>query len=510
MNKADKPLWELNCVTKEFPGIRAVDNLSIKIFEGEIHGLVGGNGSGKSTLIKCLSGVYQPDHGEFFLNGVKVTVNNSLVAKSLGVATIYQEFSLVPTLSVAENVFLGRLPRKAGNRLVDWRVMRERTEEVLGLLEVKIDPNIAVRHLSVAEQQLVEIAKALSTSAKLLIMDEPTAALGMSEIQRLHEIVKRMAEKGYAIIYISHRLDEIIETVDCVTIMKDGRVVGSCGRDEMNISYIVNAMVGEEVEEHYPKEHNSSEETMLEVKGLYSEKGANGADFYVKKGEVFGLGGMMGSGRTETVRALFGADRIVKGQILLYGHNVIPRSPKDAIRSGMAFVTENRKTDGLFFNMEAPGNITIAGLKFLLKRIFLDLKKEKEISISFIEKMRVHKTAMIKSVKLLSGGNQQKVIIARWLFTQADLFILDEPTQGIDVAAKVEVYKLINELTSKGKSVILISSDIPELLAISDRIGIVRKGRIEKMTAANDLTQADIIQSSIRNNLMAENKVEAH
>ncbi len=488
------PVWELLNITKEFPGVRAIDGLSLAVYEGEVHALVGGNGSGKSTLIKCLSGVHQPDAGEIRLRGKTVVIHSPMVARSLGVATIFQEFSLVPTLTVAENIFLGRLPLKPGTGVVDWAEMRTKALEVLNRLEVAVDPDAVVKDLSVAEQQLIEIAKAISADARLLIMDEPTAALGMTETRRLHKLVRRMAEDGCAIIYISHRIAEVVEIADRVTIMKDGRVVGSADKAGLDVNYIVRTMVGNDVREHYPKVCNRTDRPLLRVENIRTARGVNGVSFEVNRGEVFGLGGMTGSGRTEIARALFGVDRLLEGRILINDVPVKLGSPGDAIRAGIAYVPENRRSDGLFFNLDSAGNITIARLSALIRWGLLSLTVETEVSRSLIDTLRLHASALVRSVRLLSGGNQQKLIIARWLFSQAELLVLDEPTQGIDVAAKVEVYRLIGDLTAQGKAVILISSDFPELLAISDRVGIVRSGRITRIAEASELDEMAIVQ----------------
>lgn len=495
MEKRAVPLWELKSISKYFPGIKALDEMSISIMPGVIHGLMGQNGCGKSTLIKCLAGVHEPDEGEIYHKGTKVRIKNPIISREFGVATIYQEFSLVPTLTVAENIFLGRLPKKGKVKLVDWSEMEKRAVEVLAKLEIEIDPQTKIRDLSVAQQQLVEIAKAISADARLLIMDEPTAALCMQEIEQLHKFIKKLAASGIAIIYISHRLDEVVELVDYITVMKDGSEVCQFDQDHIQIKTIVDAMVGENVESHYPKTYSASDEVFMEVDGISTDNGVNNASFTIRKGEVFGLGGMMGSGRTEIARALFGLDKLTEGCIRINGAKVKLRSPKDAIANGIAFVTENRKSDGLFMNFEAPRNITIANLKRILRSRFLSLKEEKDSGLYYIDKFKVHMTAMDKSVKFLSGGNQQKVVIARWLFSQADLFILDEPTQGIDVSAKAEIYKLINELTELGKSVLLISSDFEELLPMSDRIGIVKFGEIVTIADAKDLDSVAIMEA---------------
>lgn len=494
-----QPLWELRSISKYFPGIQALDKISLQIMPGVIHGLMGQNGCGKSTLIKCLAGVHEPDHGDIVYKGNKVRIKSPVISREYGIATIYQEFSLVPTLTVIENIFLGRLPKNERFKYVDWKNMEEKTIEILKQLEIDIDPKAIIKDLSVAQQQLVEIAKALSGDAKLLIMDEPTAALGLQEIEQLHQFIKKLASKGIAIVYISHRLDEVVELVDFITVMKDGQTVIELEKENIKIENIVNAMIGESVENHYPKSYCATDEVLLSVENLTTVGGVDHVSFTINKGEVFGLAGMMGSGRTEIARALFGLDKVIEGKVRINGKIVLLKSPQDAIKNGIAFVTENRKSDGLFMNFEAPKNITIANLKRVINRHFLSLEAEKTSSLYYIDKFKVHKTSMKKSVKFLSGGNQQKVVIARWLFSEADLFILDEPTQGIDVSAKAEIYKLINELTTMGKSVLLISSDFDELLPMSNRIGIVRFGKVISIVNAEEVDSVTIMKTPMSN-----------
>lgn len=493
MNHRQPPLWELRGISKAFPGVQALDNVSLTIMTGQVHALVGENGSGKSTLAKCLAGAHQPESGQMVLNGRPVVFNHPIEARAHGVATIYQEFSLVPTLTVAENIFLGRPLYKAGSGLIDWDSMRRQTVETLGQLEIQIDPDASVRNLSVAEQQLVEIAKAISLESSLLIMDEPTAALGMAETKRLLELVRRLAAQGKAILYISHRLDEVFEVADIVTVLKDGRLVATRPVSQFEMNDVVRMMIGMDIEQHYPKISNVQPVPCLEVENLSTENGVNSVDFTINVGEVLGLGGMVGSGRTEIARALFGLDRRTGGTVRLYGRSVNFSSPPEAIATGVGLVPENRKADGLFFNFEGPQNITISRLAELITGLFLNLGRERRYGRDYVEKLNITPTALERSVQFLSGGNQQKIVIARWLFSQAKLLILDEPTQGVDIGAKFEVYKVINELTAQGISILLISSDYPELLAMSDRVAVVRDGRILHIADAHQLSEYQLM-----------------
>ncbi len=497
-------LWELRHVTKEFAAVRALNDVSIRFRTGEIHALLGENGSGKSTMIKCIAGVHQPETGEILYRGSRVEVSSPIVARKLGVATIFQEFSLVPTLSVCENIFLGRLPRKgaSGRGAVDWDRMRREASDILAKLGIQIDPMAIVGMLSVAQQQLVEITKAISIDATLLIMDEPTAALGQSEIVQLHALTRRLRDDGCAIIYISHRLDEVVELVDRVTVLKDGRIVGGCRGDDLNTTEIVRLMVGSDISEHYPKEHNVRDEVVYRVSGMVTETGVRDVSLHIRRGEVLGLAGLIGAGRTEIARAIFGADALRGGRVEIHGRPVRVRRPQDAIRNGIAFLSENRKSDGLFMNFYSGPNITIVNLKKILRHRFLNLKKERAVGEEYIRKLQISAAALDKSVQFLSGGNQQKVVIARWLHSGAELIILDEPTQGIDIKAKVEVYNLINELTRDGKAVLLISSDLEELFAMSDRVAVVKGGHVLSILDTGEITKNQLMEIILGNQIV--------
>lgn len=487
-------LWELEGITKVFPGVRANDGISIKLRAGEIHALLGENGCGKSTLIKILSGVHQPDGGTIRRRGEVVHLTSPIQARGQGVATVFQEFSLVPTLTVAENIFLGRYPRRGP--LVDRRRMTREAEEVLGSLDIAIAPDRIVGTLSVAEQQLVEIVKAISIEATLLILDEPSTALGEQEIVALHNLLRRMKERGVSILYISHRLDEVVSLVDTATILKDGKVVSCSEGTTLDVNEIVSKMVGEDIDEHYPKQNNTTEEILFSAHNLATNNGVQNVSFDVKRGEVYGLGGVIGSGRTEIARAIFGIDPLTRGNISIDGRAIRIRNPRDAIRSGLALVPENRKSDGLFFNFTGGPNITTAALDKIRGQFLLKKRSETQVTRDYIEQLEISPAAATKFVNLLSGGNQQKVVIARWLFAGSRVLILDEPTQGIDIGAKIAVYNLINALTARGCAVILISSDHNELIAMSDRIGIIRHGALIETRPADDVTHAHLVQAS--------------
>ncbi len=496
MDAPKSALWMARGIFKSFPGVQALDNVTLEVFAGEVHALVGENGSGKSTLVKCIAGVHSRDQGELLYRGTPAVFHNPTEARSHGISTIYQEFSLVPTLSVAENIFLGNYRTKKRTGVIDWPVMREKTRRVLDELSLTLDPDAIVGTLSTAEQQLVEIAKAISIDSSLLIMDEPTAALGLTETQHLMDLIRRLTAQGKAILYISHRLDEVFEIADRVTVLKDGRRVITAPISELNVDQVVRMMVGYDVGQHYPKERNVQDRPRLEVEHLSTDNGVHDVSFTINVGEVFGLGGMLGSGRTEIVRAIYGLDRVAQGHIRLDGKEVRYHSPAEAIEGGIGLIPENRKRDGSFLNFDGPKNITISRLQALLRGPWLSLAEERKVGETYVTKMNISPMALQRSVQYLSGGNQQKVIIARWLFSETRLLIMDEPTQGIDIGAKHEIYNVLNELTAKGISVLLISSDFPELLAMSDRVAVIRDGRILQITEGHRMSEYELISAA--------------
>lgn len=471
------PLWELRDIVKQYPGVVANDRVSLKLMPGKIHGLLGENGCGKSTLIKILSGVEQPTAGEIFKDGQPIQLHSPVDARNAGIATVFQEFSLVPDLSVAENIFLGRAPT---NRLglMDWaRIHAEslRTLAQLGL-QGEIDPQATVRSLSVAQQQLVEIAKAVSTNAKTLILDEPTAALSLPEIARLHDLLRRLKAQDHAILYVSHRLDEVVSLIDVATVLKDGRRVRAPGEVEIAIEPIVAAMIGQDLAEHFPQGAHASETVLLDVQGIASDGFVKEASFQLHAGEILGIAGVMGSGRTSLLRTLFGLEAVSAGSIQLRNEVYNPNSPADAIDRGIAFIPENRKSDSLFFNLGGAENATMPSLARITRWGLLDFSAERAAFTTLMRDLAIHKRASLVKVGELSGGNQQKIVLARWIFGEAEVFLLDEPTQGIDVGAKASIYQLLRDMTRQGKAVVLVSSDLEELLAMSDRIAILRNG----------------------------------
>lgn len=494
MSRTGAVVWELRGITKSFGPVLANDNVSIALRRGEIHGLVGQNGSGKSTLVKTLCGAHPADSGTILHDGRPVHIASPLAARALGIATVFQEFSLVPNMTVAENIFLGRWPGRSLR--LDWRTMRRETERVLSELQIEVSPDDLVGDLSVARRQTVEIAKAFAQNASMLVLDEPTAALAARETEHLFTLLRRMRDQQAAILYISHRLDEVVRLVDVLTIMRNGRVVSTADETAIDVSFIVGRMVGQAIEEYYPKERNATATPLLEVSRLSTAEGVSDVSFTLHRGEVLGFGGMMGAGRSRIARALFGIDRPTAGEIRIAGRTVAFSSPAEAVAAGLAFLPEDRKTDGLFFNFDGCENITVANLRSLIRGIQLDLAREREVGHAVIRQMDITPSAGEKFVDELSGGNQQKIILGRWLYAGAEIFMLDEPTQGLDIAAKTAVFRLINELTRAGKGVILISSHDDELLAMSDTVAIVRRGRLVRIADARSITKADLLQTA--------------
>ena len=480
--------WELHGVWKQFPGVVALRDVSMKLDPGQVHALVGQNGGGKSTLVKILSGVFGPDRGEIWHGGRPVELASPSAAHHDGVATIFQEFSLVGSLSVAENIDLGTRSEARAKR-VTWSAMRERARQALRELEVDVDVNRPVGDLSVAEQQLVEIAKALSADPTLLILDEPTTALSLDEAARLRKLVKRLAASGRCVLYISHRLEELLDFADVVTVLRDGVAVATVDGADLSLDDVILAMLGPDGRHQYTKTSRAAVGHVLEVQNLYANNGTRDVSLTLSQGEVLGLAGVTGSGRTEIVRALVSADKVTGGEIILRGARVRPKSPRRAVKLGIGLLPENRKTDGLFFNFIGPPNITAARLKYLLRGFWLSLTRERAAGERLSKQMRMTPNAMRQRPSSLSGGNQQKLVLGRWLFAKCDILCLDEPTQGIDVGAKAEIYGLIDELTAGGVAVILISSEHSELLAVADRIAIVRDHTITTTRSASELDE---------------------
>jgi ABC-type sugar transport system ATPase subunit len=480
----------LRGVSKEFPGVKAVDRVDLEILPGEVHALAGENGAGKSTLMKILSQVERPTEGELQISGEKVPFHGPGYAQSLGVAMVYQEFALAPHLSVAENLFLGREPARAG--FINRRSEKEKAGELLGRVGLEIDSNRLVSGLTVAEQQRLEIAKALAIEAKVLILDEPTATLAEREIEGLFEVIREMASRGIAILYISHRLDEIFRIADRVTVMRDGKVVETKPTSELTEDELVNLMVGREVGNLYPKPEAEIGEVLLRVEGISREGVLKDCSFEVRSGEILGFAGLVGAGRTELARAVFGADPVDSGRVELEGREIQVKSPQAAIAAGIGYLTEDRKGAGLALQLGIDHNITLANVPVAMAG-FLDLGAEQRVARDRSEQLDIQAPTIKRKVQVLSGGNQQKVVVAKWLETHARALFFDEPSRGIDVGAKAEMFGLIGDLAKEGRGIVLISSYLPELLNMCDRILVMRDGRVAGVLEREEFSEERIV-----------------
>ncbi|HWQ78674.1 MAG TPA: sugar ABC transporter ATP-binding protein [Anaerovoracaceae bacterium] len=481
-------------ITKRFNGVPALMNVDFSLSSGEVHVLVGENGAGKSTLMNILTGSVHADEGEIWLEGKKVVIRTPADARVLGIEIVHQELMLAPHLSVAENIYLGKEPTGALGK-IDWKRLNSDAAQLLKELHIQLDVHAPVRTLTVAQRQLVEIAKVLSQTPKLLILDEPTSALTESETDLLLQRVTLLKERKIGIVYISHKMDEITRIADRVTVFRDGRYIGTLSREEIEVQKIIEMMVGRKDVINYHREHGLNNEPVLEVRRL-SNHAVRDISFTLHRGEILGIAGLMGSGRSETARAIFGIDKVERGEIFLDGKQVHINHPHKAIRYGMGFAPEDRKEQALFLRMALWPNISISRI-FRNKSGFRDIRREKRLAEEYVQKLNIRTTDIYQTVRRLSGGNQQKAVIARWLATDPKILILDEPTRGIDVGAKSEIYELLSDLTEKGVSVIVISSELHELLAIADRILVMCEGRITGELQHNEFSQEKIMSYAI-------------
>lgn len=486
-------ILEIKNVTKEFPGVLALDNVSFNIRRGEVHVLIGENGAGKSTLMKILSGVYQANGGKVLLNGNEIDFSNPKEAQLAGISIIYQEFSLIPYLNAVENIFLGREYKKNG--VLDKKGMREEAKELLEVLDVEIDLKKSVNQLSVAEQQFIEIAKAVSINDNVLILDEPTATLTNQETKILFKLINNLKEKGVTMIFISHHLEETFEIGDRLTCLRDGQWVGTEDISDLDEKKIIKMMVGRDIGDTFPKRAESvKKDIMLEVKNLKRNENEDFVNFKLKKGEILGVAGLVGSGRTEMARALIGADKVLSKELFIKGEKIVINSPAEALENGIGLIPENRKSQGLILGLSVKDNISINSLNKILKsNLFINKKEEKKRSQKLVEDLNIKTPSLKQAVKNLSGGNQQKVVLAKWLGVESNVLIFDEPTRGIDVGAKLEIYKLMNELVEMGISIIMISSELPEVLAMSNRIMVMHNNKIKAVLENNE----DVDQETI-------------
>lgn len=487
---------QMSHITKRFPGVLALSNVDFALRKGEVHALLGENGAGKSTLMKILSGVYQPDEGDIIFEGQSVSFANPLSAQSAGITIIHQEFNLFPELTVEENIFICREFCKNNRWRLDEKQQRQAAIDILQKLNLNISPETLVADLTVAQQQMVEIAKAISVNAKILIMDEPTAALTETEIDSLFQVTRLLKEQGTGIVYISHRLEELALIADRATVMRDGQFIATVDYDAVKISDLIAMMVGRDLGNIYPRRGPLAQrKPVLEVSGLTRNGVLNNIDFTLYQGEILGFAGLMGAGRTELARAIFGADPIDGGTLKLNGKVTVIKDIPDAIQQGISYLTEDRKKEGLALGLSVERNIMLGNYPEYSDRYGnVDSKRCQKTSEEQVKALRIKTPHLEQAALNLSGGNQQKIIIARWVCKDTDILIFDEPTRGIDVGAKLEIYELMNRLVAKGKSIIMISSELPEVLGMCDRILVMRNGRITGELASDDATQEKIMQ----------------
>ncbi len=471
-------LLQMKNIVKKFPGVIALDGVKLNVGYGEIHSLIGENGAGKSTLSKCIAGIYTPTSGEIIFNGNKIEKYNTAQALGMGISMIHQELSPVLHRPIMENLWLGREPKtKMG--LVDHKKMYELSKDVLNEIDLEEDPRTKMVDLTVAKMQMVEIAKAISYDSKLIIMDEPTSALTSKEIKQLFRIMRKLKEKGKSIIYISHKLDEIFEISDRVTIYRDGQYIHSGDIDKIDVKNMINMMVGRDVNEMFPKVDCPIGEVKLEVKGLTHSTLFRNVSFSVRRGEIFGIAGLVGAGRTEVLETIFGIRNKIEGEIFIDGKIVEITKPKDAIKHGIAFLTEDRRLTGIFPVLSVRLNMIIANMsKYINKFGIIKHSLIQDDCNSFVDKIQIKTPGLQQRIENLSGGNQQKVLVARWLLTEPDILFLDEPTRGIDVGSKAEIHKLVTKLAGEGKTIVLVSSELPEVMGMSDRIMVMHEGRV--------------------------------
>lgn len=489
-------ILNMSDITKRFPGVLALDHVSLRVKKGEVHALLGENGAGKSTLMKILAGAYVKDEGEIEVFSRKSELGNPKAAENLGISIIYQELNLIPTLTVAENIFMGRYKMR-GSIQVNWKQVYAAAEELLKELDVDVRATDYIRDLGIAQQQMVEVAKALSMNAKIIIMDEPSAPLTERETRNLFRIVKQLKESGVSIIYISHRLEEVLEICDRATIMRDGTTIKEVEIADVTMDEIIRLMVGRELKDKYPRIEKQIGKELFRVENLCAGSKVQNISFSVKEGEVLCVGGLVGAGRTEMVRAVFGLDARTDGKVYIDGKECTIKNPKDAIRAGIGFVTEDRKGEGLILKLGVGENITLAALDGFRSGIHLNLGKEKDTVKDYVGRLNIKTPSIFQRVENLSGGNQQKVVLAKWLLSKCKVLILDEPTRGIDVGAKIEVYNLINELAKEGKAILVITSEIPELLGICDRVVVMARGRVSGTLTREEANQEAVMTLAV-------------
>ncbi|WMJ79083.1 sugar ABC transporter ATP-binding protein [Clostridium sp. MB40-C1] len=498
MEKQKKPMLQMIDIKKYFPGVKALDGVNLNAYGGEVLALLGENGAGKSTLMKILSGVYKKDSGKILIEGEEVEPSNIKEAEKLGVAIIHQELSVLPNLTVEENIFLGNEKYSKYTRKINKKLLRERSTMFLEQIGCKVDPDALVKDINVGDQQMIEIVKALTKNSRIIIMDEPTTALTEVETKKLFEVVNKLKEKGIAVIYISHRMEEIFTICDKVTVLRDGKYVGEAVTKDVSYDELISMMVGRKLEDQFPYKKVKPGKTLMRVENLNYKNKVKDINFEVKEGEILGIAGLMGSGRTELAKTIFGEYKKESGEIFIENEKAVISSPKYAIKNGICYLSEDRKKEGLVLGMSVGDNMTISNLvkyENSIKRI--DKVKEKKDVEEYIKKLSVKTPSSDQIIKNLSGGNQQKAILAKWIMLSPKVLIIDEPTKGIDVGAKKEIYEVLNELKEMGKAIIMISSDMPEVLGVSDRILVMHEGKITGELSHEEANQEKIMKYAV-------------
>jgi ribose transport system ATP-binding protein len=495
-------LVQMDNIDKHFPGVHALRDCRFELQQGEVHGLIGENGAGKSTLMKILSGIYQKDKGSIKIKGNETEIQSTKQALDLGICIIHQELNLMKHLTAAQNIFIGLEQSRKVPFLVDDAEINRKSKELFKTINLPLDPRVRVADLTVAQQQMIEIAKALSFNMDTLIMDEPTSALSDSEIEELFKVIQDLRRQGKGIVYISHRMDELRQICDRVTVMRDGAYIATTPMSNITTEQIIAQMVGREIyESDHPHDDTSQGEVVLEARNLNRDRFVQDVSFDLHKGEILGFAGLMGAGRTETMRLIFGADPMQSGDIIVKGKKLFIKNPSDAVRSGIGYLSEDRKRYGLALNMSVKANTVMASLEKFLKLLgIVDEKISKKTTTEYIQRLNIKTPSMEQLAQNLSGGNQQKIVIGKWLVRNCDVLIFDEPTRGIDVGAKSEIYKLLNELADQGKAIIMISSELPEIIRMSHRVVVMCEGRITAILDAKEKTQEKIMHyATLRN-----------
>lgn len=487
-------ILQLKSVTKHFPGIKALDGVNLNIRPGEVHALIGENGAGKSTLVKILTGVYTPTNGEILFKGNNYTVKNAIEAQEAGITAIHQEASMFPELSVMENIFMGHHLKRNGS--LDWRAMRQKTKELLNKVELNIKPDTAIKNLSVAQRHMVEIAKALSIDAQVVIMDEPTSALTISEVEDLYKIIRQLKAENKAVVFISHKFEEIQEICDHFTVLRDGKYIGEGRVKDTTLDKIITMMVGRSLDQLFPKQELKIGTKILEVNNLSQTGFFKDVSFELHRGEILGFFGLVGAGRSEVMRTIFGIDKKESGEVLLNGKILKGLDPQNAMKKGIAFVPEDRQTQGVILEQSLTSNITLTVIDKISKFGFVNTKKERAITKEYGEKMEIRSAGWHVNAETLSGGNQQKVVLAKWLATNPKILILDEPTKGIDVGTKAAIHEFISKMASEGLAVILVSSELPEILGMSDRVIVMHEGVVTKEFSRADANSDSVIKAA--------------